>query len=351
MYSRLASIKDFIDDDMPQSQHFLFWPLAIYEVAALVKLGRVAFCDVFLRSGLEIDIDNGQAIIFQLTIKSWKLDPNLSELTLGLGFDLDVIPSAFPSRLDQHPESSINYDLVDDAIQRLAQLISAVGQSRFRRKRKPRTLPSAYYYNCPQDTGYYGQKETPLIRDAHRMERELYLTIVLTEHIALDIVYVLLGLEILVLQARQGQDWDLRKTLYSLCLPPISMLIDYFPDGWVSEKMQPKSGVDVLLRHFNVLTASQEDSVVADISSSDEDETLFSEDDLGFEDNISATFKPQKTNAVVQVDEAIKLFDDFADLVRHQRSIGATIFFERLRETRAHREIEGVMADLTWRER
>ncbi|KAI0994209.1 hypothetical protein K3495_g13973, partial [Podosphaera aphanis] len=104
-------------------------------------------------------------------IESWKLDPNLSELTLGLGFDLDAVPSAFPSRLDQRADSSINYDLVDDAIQRLAQLISAVGQNRFRLKRKPRTSPLTYYYNCAQDTGYYGQKETPLIRDAHRMER------------------------------------------------------------------------------------------------------------------------------------------------------------------------------------
>lgn len=71
---------------------------------------------------------------------------------------------------------------------------------------------------------------------------------------------------------------------------------------------------------------------------------------MGFEDNVSATFELDEINAVVQVDVAIKLPDDFADLVRHQRSISATSYFDGLRETRAYREIEGVLVDLTQRE-
>lgn len=53
---------------------------------------------------------------------------------------------------------------------------------------------------------------------------------------------------------------------------------------------------------------------------------------MGFEDNISATFELDETNAVVQLHVRIKVFDDFAGLVRDVRSIGATRFFERLRE-------------------
>ncbi|CAJ2645490.1 unnamed protein product [Trifolium pratense] len=90
----------------------------------------------------------------------------------------------------------------------------------------------------------------------------------------------------------------------------------------------------------NFFSQPQEDSVVVDISSLDEDDILSSEDDLGLEDDVSPTFELDETNVVVQIDEATKLFGDLADLIRHQRSIDATRIFEKLGKTRP--EMEGV---------
>lgn len=45
--------------------------------------------------------------------------------------------------------------------------------------------------------------------------------------------------------------------------------------------------------------------------------------DLSFEDNVSSTFEPDETNDEVQVDEATKLFVNFANPVYHQKSIDA----------------------------
>lgn len=57
---------------------------------------------------------------------------------------------------------------------------------------------------------------------------------------------------------------------------------------------------------------------------------------MSFEGSISPTSEPGEPDAVVQIDKTTKLVSNFADLARHQRSISASRFFEKLRETGAY---------------
>lgn len=72
---------------------------------------------------------------------------------------------------------------------------------------------------------------------------------------------------------------------------------------------------------------------------------------LTSEDDVSLTSKPDESDDEVQVVGVTKLFNNFAVLVCQQHSIDTSRFYEKLRETLVYREIQGIIVDITRRER